>query len=316
MADVAAEQALLLRSLAALYGWLIPAAIRTLRKASRDYHGAIATFQKQWASLMPHERTDAVDLLLSAYCGSIATELADTIADRIHAIAEFCRARFPDAPSSQYTTEWEELIAGPAGLDVNKVRRMDDTMAEAVLRVLDRLLLGLRTGRAGLRKLESADTVLIIAHFDSQPADTRFERLHQFLRDIGNLWSGHLLASAPEVVALRTAEASLATPHSRQLFTALSPPQQFYAIYNARKIVFAACEGRAQSDELPSLNEALHDFFQPLLHPQVSAAFPVSKPPPATFASLSHGRISDRKARRYYGTTARAWAAGRGEEEW
>ncbi|BGP50593.1 hypothetical protein JCM10450v2_006512 [Rhodotorula kratochvilovae] len=205
--------------------------------------------------------------------------------------------------------------------------------------------------RVGRLAPPSADTVLFHAQSIAQTANSRFRVFLLLLRSIRSVYAVNVaenrsplelktsefehVAGAVEFVTAET---------TKELFERLPTKRQVLDVDNARTMVFATCEELTRRLALPSsvplmysltaslrpstpgYNGTLPAHTRPALpRPHAHARNrshdePVPGPTSAPSSShateqesLAHGgaAISDRKARRYYGTSAAAWANGR-----
>ncbi|BGP50686.1 hypothetical protein JCM10450v2_006611 [Rhodotorula kratochvilovae] len=331
---VAEEQAALLTQLTTLYTWFGPLA-KGVRNAKRDLGNASTIIPQEWPLMLPHEREAAVQALLGEYCSARGTGTLNGAAvmyralfQRIGFAWEHCRSNGSAADAivtilqrvrsleavyrqaslgvsnvarMQAFASWEQTLFSPAGIITVKVQRLNGPVLKTLLANLDHLLRKLQEMPPDDLPmpdifLPSADTLFILAHLAAGSTDDRFRRL----RDLFNGIVALVFAPSSTVPDLQrrsvlSARGSLAQPHSAQHFAALSPARQFFAVNSACKLLFSACERMELDRKLPNVDQ-LPTHEDSLAHPQRN--------------------ISDRKARRYYGTTSRAWTAHRAGMGW
>ncbi|BGP42439.1 hypothetical protein JCM10449v2_006444 [Rhodotorula kratochvilovae] len=246
---------------------------------------------------------------------------------------------------------WANILLGSYGITVHKVARLPESALAAIDSSLAETEHRLQTFAAEGQTLPPAnqalfppDVLLVRAQTQAQPAAARFESFRSLLHSVTELYSVHNRFSfvpeaqkaAQEAEMLRAAETMLA-PTAQPHYESLSLEQQVRVIITGRRELQETAHALAQYQWLPDAAQVTHTLFQPLLHPHipVSANLHVVHEPgsaagaphdfdahtPLVLESLAHApaaglrRISERKARRYYGTTARAWearGAGRG----
>ncbi|BGP50620.1 hypothetical protein JCM10450v2_006539 [Rhodotorula kratochvilovae] len=187
--------------------------------------------------------------------------------------------------------------------------------------------------------LPDGENALARAQLAGQSGEDRFRILSRLLTAFVKLYSASntrhhvsMAQKAREEAIVAAAVRLTENETSRTHFKSLSVDQQNYVISNARTLLYRAGGDLALHNTLPAATGVTHEVFQPLLHPHldvpsetpdnmVGSAHPRVRLPIlelqlGTLHSLAHDasasrQISDRKARRYYGTTARAWEAGK-----
>ncbi|BGP42518.1 hypothetical protein JCM10449v2_006529 [Rhodotorula kratochvilovae] len=219
---------------------------------------------------------------------------------------------------SDAATRWVQSFLGPPGVTVNKVRRMQllaiMSLEESLGRLLEQLTVQERAGEQppsrGLDLLPSADTALSHAQLSGESPQHRFGTFHNLLLHFIQLYSASNLFhngsgqfQAQQAALMATASRSTKSEVALQHFSSLSVQQQHIVVTHARMGLYACCREFDMTRNLPDAVRVL------ALPGTAAAASPTSSEPALTVNSLAH--ISDRKARRYYGTTTRAWMAGR-----
>ncbi|BGP50592.1 hypothetical protein JCM10450v2_006511 [Rhodotorula kratochvilovae] len=341
MASAAAahDREYLLLQLTNVYTWLAATPVKRSVQLKRDMEVARLNFSKDWPLLLPQEREEAVDTVLGAFCTARTTENLEWAADvkyralvvEIGFLSETPRTALASQVTFKHIQEavraveqvygavartaenlnsfkmWAEPFFSPEGIAVKKLQRIDDATSDAVLAILwtvkeraERLhSAGERLPLLG-EMLPSADALLAEAQRSTQSSDDRFELCCMLLEDLARLYKGHL-ASQEEPNHLEWALDMLKQDRSLEHFAALPHAQQGHVVHLGRTMLYEACEHRETKAVLPNASTITHLFFQALLHPDLKN--------PIAVASLGRtlGQISERKAKRYYGTTARAW---------
>ncbi|BGP50617.1 hypothetical protein JCM10450v2_006536 [Rhodotorula kratochvilovae] len=226
---------------------------------------------------------------------------------------------------------WAKAFLSAAGFSREKAMRMDVKGVEALAGALELRQKGLEeSGASGFplpspRNLPNVDVCIaraeVVAH---SPAD-RMAALRRLLGDFTKLYSpaNHFQQSAStskrsrEANTVSSAAAMLRGATPLRHFARLSPAQQYRVVKNARTELFAVCEALRENRGLPDASMIVQTLFHPISHPELHEE-PEShgEVRPLFLESLAHTatalrQISDRKAQRYYGTTARAWQARR-----
>ncbi|BGP50605.1 hypothetical protein JCM10450v2_006524 [Rhodotorula kratochvilovae] len=232
---------------------------------------------------------------------------------------------------AEEAAHWAGTFLGPAGLTGLKALRMD-------LRGLDALAISLEQRRDALQRTETggfplpfprdvlpdAQHSIANAEIVAQSADDRMAALRRLLGYFVELYSpaNHArLASSTsfhdsaQSGTMVDAAETLSRGTSLQHFAALSLMQQHGVVKNARSALYAVCEELRQQRMLPDAATVAHGLFQPILNPDLrEEPGEGTQARPLVLESLAHTanalrQISDRKAQRYYGTSASAWQA-------
>ncbi|BGP50618.1 hypothetical protein JCM10450v2_006537 [Rhodotorula kratochvilovae] len=242
------------------------------------------------------------------------------------------------AEDAQAAREWAHAFLSVGGVSAPKAMRLPLTtligIEETVAALEQRLLNHAVEGRAlppAHPTLTPAKNLIAQAQFAHQTAHERFLLFRGLLRSFPQLYAPTNRFSyvpepkkASEEQVVLHAEREIQGPMAPEHFASLSFGQQSYAIANARQQLYAACLALAQYQWLPDASTLTHGLFQSILHPHLYAPAPTvqdapepgSATNPHVIESLAHAasslrQISERKARRYYGTSARAWEARR-----
>ncbi|BGP50692.1 hypothetical protein JCM10450v2_006617 [Rhodotorula kratochvilovae] len=316
-----------------IYSWLIsfhspfPSNQADARQQLRDSH---TVFTLTWGELLPSEREGVVHHLLAAYCTTCVAGVVDIspphvdahrrIEDTVERVADIFYAemgrngltRQERKARSDAATRWVQSFLGPPGVTVNKVRRMQllaiMSLEESLGRLLEQLTL---SGESPQHRFGTFHNLLL--HFIQ-------------LYSASNLFhNGSGQFQAQQAALMATASRSTKSEVALQHFSSLSVQQQHIVVTHARMGLYACCREFDMTRNLPdavrvvraslprtrSSNRYHPDLFvrELALPGTAAAASPTSSEPALTVNSLAH--ISDRKARRYYGTTTRAWMAGR-----
>ncbi|BGP42416.1 hypothetical protein JCM10449v2_006421 [Rhodotorula kratochvilovae] len=336
------ERTTLLTQLNELYAWLRKSARGAHHK--RNFESAQKSFTTDWPALLPHEREEAVDLLLSAYCRHCAEGEFDWAEIKFREVCEEIGYHgienadavkkaegFVDAVVQLYrcsiggehlpaVERWQGEFLGPEGLSRLKMQRIDQDLLDAILHQLHQLVEHLRAREIlpPAHLLPSVDSVFAAAHVTTQSAEDRYQIFSLFVEHAVDLYRAPIGPHPPNeehVAHMRTAVDTLARINSLVHFTNLPLAQQCGAVHHGRVTLFFAIEERETRAFLPPVNELTHRFFDPLLLPEYRLGGAMN-PLVAESLAHSHRQISDHKARRYYGTTARAWAARTAQRRW
>ncbi|BGP50601.1 hypothetical protein JCM10450v2_006520 [Rhodotorula kratochvilovae] len=323
----------LLTQVIAVYDWLRANAGGHNDPIKRDLFRARAGVEKQWGMMLPQEREEAVDLVLGAYCtarghgddewkGWVKTRAVNeeigyqgapmqspaegraavaTIQKHVKAVEEFFGEVARTAANSESLKVWSEEFFGPDGINATKLRRVEAKTCEAMLPILDKVK-------------PSAYTLLFEAHLATQSSEDRFHLCCVLLEDLVRLYRGHF-ASEEQLDHLKSALDQLEQDHSLAHFATLPREQQNHVVHLGRSVLYEACQYRETHAALPDARTITHHFFGALLNRDLVHGGARN---PIALAALGRAlrQISDRKARRYYGTTARAWIAGRAGAGW
>ncbi|GAA5892452.1 hypothetical protein JCM8208_005825 [Rhodotorula glutinis] len=233
----------------------------------------------------------------------------------------------------QAADEWRTQVTSVVTHD--KLRRWGPRAAvdisqriEAVEQILERRERAHEALFLPTHVLPSTDVLLHHAHLQTQTAQERRATFHGLLGDLVLLYSEnnksyHASAQHKEHEANTLYEAiqSRTTESADRLYHQLTPEQQQTAVDMTRSSVARSADTLHSTGELPPadlLAQALFDPARPPPHPAVLPSTHSSQHPlqAATLQSLARAhahadtpRLSDYYARKYYGTTARAWQA-------
>ncbi|BGP50600.1 hypothetical protein JCM10450v2_006519 [Rhodotorula kratochvilovae] len=335
----------LLPRLGQLYGWLARAVEITdlERNALAHSHTILAA---NWPRMLPLERAEAFDMVTGEFCealarGSVKVTTVDStnVSREIGYIDSMALSRSDDRDrafgevrdrvqqikalyetSGSSANEWADLFLSFKGMTSSKLQRVNQVTLEALVRVMDGVFedarsAPVRVGRlAPAERLPSADTVLFHAQCVTQVANRRYRVFVLLLRSLRSLYSVQLPENstpmelkASEFEHIRGIVEFVSSDAARADFEGLVTKRQILDVDNARTLVFAACETLARRHVLPS-SVPLGYSLTVSLRPSTPGYNRSTE-----LESLAQARtaISARKARRYYGTSAAAWANGR-----
>ncbi|BGP42460.1 hypothetical protein JCM10449v2_006465 [Rhodotorula kratochvilovae] len=340
----------LLTWLQEIYDWLVAfsapgytpdAAVKTQLEESK------AAFFSTWWEFLPAERESIVDVLLARYCwmcavGSIQVDTVLYIQLRgeagvapvpmhpvhdpvhpaaygyVHTIVGRIVALYAnttsdnlvhDVEQAEEARQWADNLLCPMGLDPVKVGRLEPAACDRLVSMLssvERRLGTLQRAPAGMPAVQlalpNAESLLLQAQLAVRTPERRAHLFRNFLSSFSILYAvGN--SSNPAPVSIKFAQAKIMSdavqttkgPTALTHFIQLPVALQQHAVTRAREILVTTCRDFAERKELPDASRI---------------------PNPMPLNSLARAptplqQISDRKARRYYGTTARAWEARR-----
>ncbi|BGP42454.1 Osmotic growth protein [Rhodotorula kratochvilovae] len=314
------DAAQLLSWIQELYDWLVPC-VPSGRNSHHDRRDLGVMKERMgvlWPLFLPSERTEAVDRVLAVYCDCKAGEPFKPSEVKYNAmVAElgYIERERPLSPAGmqanmtlqqqrwrvdqhfhggglvehsplvQATRRWATLLTDSSGVGLDKLKRLDDETIAAL--------------EVKVEALPTADALLAEAQLETQSPEDRFQIFALLLGDLVKLYASrqsnnYLIMShvQEEVRLIRGAAKAVEGKRAVDHFESLAVEQQERVMVNARAEVIA-----------------IDRIVGPLLNPHLHVG---SAEHPLVVESLAHahaGRgISDRKARLYYGTSARAWA--------
>ncbi|BGP50634.1 hypothetical protein JCM10450v2_006553 [Rhodotorula kratochvilovae] len=333
------ESAQLLAWTDKLYSWFIERFTKVrlqrgkfARKASIET--AWARVREAWPELLPFEREETVDILLTQFCSAFGTgqweddailfaELSDRIGfyredpghssgganaawDKISEVVASIADLYEHGPLHHDATRWGVGFLAKEGACFAKIARMAPEEKDILHRELEGALNNLKAIARRHEPLPVPDTYLPVAddaiaraQVAAQSAEDRFHIMSLLLENVPTLYKAPRVprpgvtlslieqsAAADKVVGVLKGHRALAH------FESLSVDQQLRVIHHARGQFVEACEQLVMYTSLPDPDSLNPLEVESLAH-----------------AAASSRQISDRKARRYYGTTARAWEA-------
>ncbi|BGP42443.1 hypothetical protein JCM10449v2_006448 [Rhodotorula kratochvilovae] len=307
---------------------------------------ARALLSTTWWNMLPLEREDKVDGLLEAYCTVCAGGSFDRdqiLFNNVPAGPELGRripAHFVQERHDELAllggvratvdsiTLLYKYTANPDLIHVASEVKAANTWSHSELKAIEQALEATAMQHRALplvaNTLPDGENALARAQLAGQSGEDRFRILSRLLTAFVKLYSASntrhhvsMAQKAREEAIVAAAVRLTENETSRTHFKSLSVDQQNYVISNARTLLYRAGGDLALHNTLPAATGVTHEVFQPLLHPHLDV--PSETPDNmqlGTLHSLAHDasasrQISDRKARRYYGTTARAWEAGK-----
>ncbi|BGP42440.1 hypothetical protein JCM10449v2_006445 [Rhodotorula kratochvilovae] len=305
-------------------------------RAAETPRDSASAFRENWDELLPSERERAVDKLLAAFCELCTSPSVDVQSISYANISEAIGATGPLASRRTQAHEGAygrvgEAVEGIVALyqggslySIHTFSRAKEvsTWAKAFLSAA-----GFSREKAMRMDVKGPNVDVCIARAEvvaHSPAD-RMAALRRLLGDFTKLYSpaNHFQQSAStskrsrEANTVSSAAAMLRGATPLRHFARLSPAQQYRVVKNARTELFAVCEALRENRGLPDASMIVQTLFHPITHPELHEG-PEShgEVRPLFLESLAHTatalrQISDRKAQRYYGTTARAWQARR-----
>ncbi|BGP42519.1 hypothetical protein JCM10450v2_006618 [Rhodotorula kratochvilovae] len=237
-----------------------------------------------------------------------------------------------DVEQAEEARDWAADLLSPVGIDVAKLARLGPAAINALLGMLAAVETRVRTfqrhpeGMPRVRfALPRAEPLLLQAQLAVESPEQRLHVFRSVLDNFNTLYGvGNLSNPAPgasrasQAMIVRDAVAVTKRSSAFSSFAGLPIEEQQHAATRARTILFTTCQEFATSRELADASRVTHEFLSLLLphhmrrdFSEVRNEFPTVWLHSLAHAASSPPEISDRKARRYYGTTARAWEARR-----
>ncbi|BGP42442.1 hypothetical protein JCM10450v2_006538 [Rhodotorula kratochvilovae] len=233
--------------------------------------------------------------------------------------------RLLDGENAEEAEHWRQEVLSPPGISPDKLDRMGPAGFNDLVRQLKEAEQRLKiAGSANLpeatKGLPHDEDLLTWAEIASTSAPQRFFFFRTIFSGFAAVYStrngrneagAHQKEEQARVVA--RALQLVSSTATIQRFESLSAMAQQEVVGNTRAALLNTCRSLFTSKRLLNVTLLMQPIFHSLgLHPGPAG----SASNPLVLESLAHsatslGEISDRKARRYYGTTARAWQARR-----